>query len=94
MQANTKIRMRYIGALVFGLVFLVVVAGLVYWLLIIKEVRNFWALAGVFLFLVLPWFKALFTLPNEFKGMMIVLKSDNPAEDVEMLAMLRERDLL
>ena len=93
-KSNTKIRIRYIGSFAFGVVFLVGVAGLIYWLLVIKEVRNLLALLAIFVFLVLPWFKALFTLPNEIRGMLIVLRSDDPAQDAEVMAMLREREML
>lgn len=90
MGIKEKYTLKFI--LGFGIAF--AIGYLIYWLLAVYKVYNIFALAAILIFLVLPFVKVIFTIPNELKILKAIWASDNPEEIEEIAAQLRERDRL
>lgn len=87
------VKLKYTLKLSAGLGFLVAVVGLVYWLLVVYDVRNWLGLTAIFFFLILPGLASLRTIPNEIRALAMIWRSEDPASVEQALEDLRERGL-
>lgn len=90
-RSATSIKVRYAIKLAIGLAFLAAVMALIYWLLFVYQVRNLVGLALIIVFLIMPSLVALLRIPWEIRGLIAVLRSDDPAALDNALGDVRER---
>lgn len=84
--------MKYTFKVLAGLTFLGFVFILLYWLFFVYEVRNIFAILLMIVFLVIPAFLSVRTIPTEIKALIMIWKSDDPKTLEKVLENLRERD--
>jgi len=89
---NTKL--KYTLKFLFGMLFILGVVALLYWLFAIYQVSNWLAVLAIGVFLVLPLLKVLLSLPGEILMLYNILRSDNPEELERLAGDMRERDQL
>ncbi len=89
-----KTKVKYLLKFLLGILFLVGVVALLYWLFAIYQVSNWIAILAVGMFLVLPLIKVLLSLPGEFVALLTILRSDNPEEVEKLVGYMREKNQL
>jgi len=87
-------KLKYTLKFLFGILFILGVVGLLYWLFAIYQVSNWLAILAIGVFLVLPLIKVLLSLPGEIIMLYNILRSDNPEELEKVADHMRERDQL
>ncbi|MBY6203795.1 hypothetical protein [Halomonas denitrificans] len=89
-----KTKLKYTLKFLLGIIFVLGVVALLYWLFAIYQVSNWLAILAIALFLVLPLLKVMFSLPGEIMMLYHILRSDNPEELEKIAGDMRERDQL
>lgn len=93
-QNTNTLKWKYTFKLIAGLIFLIAIIALLYWLLYIYEVRNFLGLIAIIIFLILPAVHSFLTLPNEFRALKLIWESDDPENLDKVIGDLREKGIL